>query len=105
MHPTGVAAKRQIFAPREAFQMLSRELLDFYRSRSTDYAVDTVGDDVYHWVVDLGSFDPASDLAKVRSRVVPARVCHASTDVVPATRYGTGKRSGAPRSAGPFRCS
>lgn len=61
----GLAAKRQIFNPREAFSMLSRELLDFMRARHVDCSVETGGDDVYHWIVDLGSFTDGSALARV----------------------------------------
>lgn len=46
--------------------MLSKELLGFYRAQRFDYNIQTVGDDVYDWLVDLGSFDPASALAKAR---------------------------------------
>ena len=33
--------------------------------QSFDMFVDSVGDDVYAWSVELGSFDPASNLYKV----------------------------------------
>ncbi|GLI65397.1 hypothetical protein VaNZ11_008953 [Volvox africanus] len=60
----GLAARRQIFNPREAFSMLSRELLDCLRARNVDCSVETGGDDLYHWIVDLGSFTEGSALAK-----------------------------------------
>ncbi|KXZ41741.1 hypothetical protein GPECTOR_299g811 [Gonium pectorale] len=72
-----VARKRQIFAPREAFAMLSRELTDFMRSGNTEMAIETAGDDLYHWLVDLGSFDPASQLGK-DMREVSRRYCYSS---------------------------
>lgn len=58
--------------------MLSRELLDIYKASMGaggsaaaglglgNVLVDSQGDDVYTWVVDIYGFDPASDLAKVR---------------------------------------
>ncbi|GFR51569.1 hypothetical protein Agub_g13905, partial [Astrephomene gubernaculifera] len=60
----GLAAKRQIFSSREAFAMLSRELLDFLRGRHLDCSVETEGDDLFHWVLDLGSFAEGSGMAK-----------------------------------------
>lgn len=58
------AKKQQIFEPREAFMMLSKELLHILRQQSFDMFVDSVGDDVYSWSVELGSFDPKSNLYK-----------------------------------------
>lgn len=64
-HEEASAKKQQIFEPREAFMMLSKELLDILRRRSYDMIVDSVGDDVYCWSVELASFDADSDIAKV----------------------------------------
>jgi len=57
------ARKRQIFDPREAFLMLSRELLDIFRQQSLEVFVDSAGDDVYAWAVELCAFAPGSGLA------------------------------------------
>ncbi|MEW5298580.1 MAG: hypothetical protein WDW36_001686 [Sanguina aurantia] len=67
----GLAAKRQIFNPSEAFRMLSRELVDIYKRQSYEMFVDALDDDVYRWVVELSSFDSKSPLAAVSARGVP----------------------------------
>lgn len=43
--------------------MLSRELLDMYRAQTLDMFVDSAGDDVYSWGVEVASFAPGSGLA------------------------------------------
>jgi hypothetical protein len=43
------AAKRQLFNPREAFQMLSKELMDIMHGAEPWLEADAVGDDVYKW--------------------------------------------------------
>jgi len=58
------ASRNQIFEPKSAFLMLSRELLALFRQQSFDMFVDSVGDDVYHWSVELASFRPDSRVAK-----------------------------------------
>ena len=67
--------KKQIFEPREAFLMLSRELTDMLKQRSFDLFVDTLGDDVYSWSVELASFDPKSALYKVCFATHAAKLC------------------------------
>ncbi|KAG2424400.1 hypothetical protein HXX76_014609 [Chlamydomonas incerta] len=73
----GLAAQRQIFNPREAFSMLSKELQECLRGRHPDCSVETGGDDLYHWVVDLGSFAPGCELAK-DMREVSRRYCYST---------------------------
>ena len=51
-----LAMQRQIFKPREAFSMLSRELKDVMRQNESMLEVDTVDHDVYHWDVHLYDF-------------------------------------------------
>ncbi len=63
-HEEASAKRQQIFNPREAFMMLSKELLDLIKKQSLDMFVDSVGDDVYTWAVELASFDPDSALHK-----------------------------------------
>lgn len=43
------AAKRQLFNPKEAFQMLSKELMDIMRGAEPWLTADAVGDDIYKW--------------------------------------------------------
>ena len=42
-HDEAAAKKQQIFRPREAFMMLSRELLDIIKKQSFDMFVDSLG--------------------------------------------------------------
>ena len=42
-HDEAAAKKQQIFKPREAFMMLSKELLDIIKKQSFDIFVDSVG--------------------------------------------------------------
>ena len=44
-----LAAKRQIFNPREAFTMLSKELMDILRGTMPWLEADAISDDVYRW--------------------------------------------------------
>lgn len=62
----GVAAKRQIFNPREAFTQLANELVALMRisAETMEMLVDSDGDDVYRWVVEL-PVDPETPLGKV----------------------------------------
>ena len=43
------AARRQLFNPREAFKMLSKELMDIMHGVEPWLEADAVGDDVYKW--------------------------------------------------------
>lgn len=52
-----LAQQRQIFNPREAFSMLSRELTDIMRLNDPMLEVDTVENDVYHWDIHLYKFE------------------------------------------------
>ena len=52
-----LAQQRQIFNPREAFSMLSRELKDIMRQNDPMLEVDTVESDVYHWDIHLYKFE------------------------------------------------
>ncbi|GAX75755.1 hypothetical protein CEUSTIGMA_g3198.t1 [Chlamydomonas eustigma] len=61
-HEEASAKRQQIFKPKEAFMMLSKELLDLFKRQSLDMYVDSVGDDVYTWNVELASFNPESKL-------------------------------------------
>lgn len=70
-----IAEERQIFAPREAFTMLSRELLDLIRKGASEHAdiyADAVGDDVYQWDVRLTGFGRETALAQVRLSQCPS---------------------------------
>ena len=60
-------AGRQIFSTREAFGMLSGELLHIFQRRS-HIEVGTVEDSVYYWDVKLSGFEDSSLLAKVSKR-------------------------------------
>ncbi len=51
-----LAKQRQIFNPREAFSMLSRELKDVMCQNDPMLEVDAVDSDVYHWDVHLYQF-------------------------------------------------
>ncbi len=44
-----LAAKRQLFNHKEAFQMLSKELVDVMRGAEPWLSADAVADDVYKW--------------------------------------------------------
>jgi baculoviral IAP repeat-containing protein 6 len=62
-----LAEERQIFAPKEAFQMLSNELLAIFRRGQVGerpITADAEGDNVYQWLVRMGHFDPGSQLGK-----------------------------------------
>ncbi|KAG1660587.1 hypothetical protein FOA52_003018 [Chlamydomonas sp. UWO 241] len=63
-HEQASAKKHQIFEPREAFMMLSKELLHIFKQQNFDMIVDSCGDDVYAWSVELAAFDPKGALAK-----------------------------------------
>ena len=52
-----LAQQRQIFNPREAFSMLSRELKDIMRQNDPMLEVDTVDNDVYFWDIHLYRFE------------------------------------------------
>jgi hypothetical protein len=45
------AARRQLFNPKEAFKMLSKELMDIMRGVEPGLEADAVGDDVYAWCI------------------------------------------------------
>lgn len=45
--------------------MLSKELLELFRAQSAEVFVDSVGDDVYSWAVELAAFARGSGLAQV----------------------------------------
>ncbi len=75
MHtPQAAASKRQIFSPKEAFAMLSREVLDVFRQQDPTMYVDTHGDDVYTWNVWIGGFRADSPLARVSRGLSCCRV-------------------------------
>jgi hypothetical protein len=57
--------ERQIFNPREAFTMLSRELIDIFKAQSPDLFADAVDYNVYCWDIHVGGFDPKTDFGKV----------------------------------------
>ena len=57
------ASGRQIFSTREAYGMLSCELLDIFQQRGS-ISVSAVDDSVYHWGVTLSEFHPSSPLAQ-----------------------------------------
>ena len=59
-----LAKKQQIFEPKESFLMLSKDILSIIRQQRFDLFVDSIGDDVYAWSVEMCQFDPASPLAK-----------------------------------------
>lgn len=61
----GVASKRQIFSSKEAFTMLSKELMDIIKEQNPHMYADSVGDDVYVWDVFMAGFNPGSALAEV----------------------------------------
>ena len=61
-----LAQQRQIFNPREAFSMLSRELKDIMRQNDPMLEVDTVDNDVYFWDIHLYRFE-GGRFAEVRS--------------------------------------
>ncbi|KAK9830590.1 hypothetical protein WJX81_002568 [Elliptochloris bilobata] len=69
-----LASKRQIFAPREAFKMLSRELSDLLMAHGNgvDFAADAVGDNVFHWQLTFDRLTPgcllAQDIAEMERR-------------------------------------
>jgi hypothetical protein len=43
------ASRRQLFNPKEAFQMLSKELMDIMHGVEPWLEADAMGDDVYKW--------------------------------------------------------
>jgi hypothetical protein len=43
------ASRRQLFNPKEAFQMLSKELMDIMHGAEPWLEADAMGDDVYKW--------------------------------------------------------
>ncbi|KAK9806493.1 hypothetical protein WJX73_002810 [Symbiochloris irregularis] len=57
------ASGRQIFSGREAYSMLSSELLGIFQQRSSLSAT-AVDDSVYYWDVHMKDFDPQCPLAK-----------------------------------------
>lgn len=44
-----LAARRQLFNPKEAFQMLSKELMDIMRGTVPWLSADAVAGEVYKW--------------------------------------------------------
>ena len=59
-----LAQQRQIFHPREAFSMLSRELKDILQQNDPMLEVDAVDNDVFHWDIHLYEFE-GTNFAKV----------------------------------------
>lgn len=71
-----VAQKQQIFGDSKcAFLMLSKELLDLFKQQSMEMFVDSEGDDVFQWGVELSSFAEGSGLAQVCYGVVLYSIC------------------------------
>lgn len=72
------AAKRQLFNPKEAFQMLSKELMDIMRGAESWLTADAVGDDVYKWGVWISEADAGpplgKDLAELEQRTGDGRI-------------------------------
>ena len=60
-----LAQKRQIFAPQEAYKMLSRELKDMLLDPSPGVAVSTVDNSVWEWDMKLSDFEDSTPIAQV----------------------------------------
>ncbi|KAK9866258.1 hypothetical protein WJX84_000376 [Apatococcus fuscideae] len=69
-----LAQQRQIFHPREAFSMLSRELKDILQQNDPMLEVDAVDNDVFHWDIHLYEFE-GTNFAKGIQRLTTLHGC------------------------------